>query len=222
MEDQKKLIFDHAIRTADMMVNMFGPRCEVAVHDFSDLQRSLIHIAGNVTSRKIGSPITDLVLNELRKDHADIKDIPSYRTQSSEGKIMKSTTVFLRDEDDKIIGALCTNYDISLLVEMGGEIDQFIDFQEDKNPSETFFNSVHDVIHDMVDQVVHSVNKAPSQMTMEEKIDCVGVLDEKGTFLIKGATEYVAHVLGVSKFTVYNYLNKVRSMNEYQIDENEV
>src|SRR5699024_7013038 len=179
MEDQKKLIFDHAIRTADMMVNMFGQRCEVAVHDFSDLQRSLIHIAGNVTSRKIGSPITDLVLNELRKDHDDIKDIPSYRTQSSKGKIMKSTTVFLRDEAHKIIGALCTNYDISLLMEMGGEINHFIDFEEDKNPSETFYNSVQDVIQDMVDQVVQRVNKAPSQMTMEERVDCVRKLDDR-------------------------------------------
>ncbi|UOQ94256.1 PAS domain-containing protein [Halobacillus shinanisalinarum] len=218
------MIFDHAIRTADMMVNMFGPRCEVVVHDFSDLQRSLIHIAGNVTSREIGSPITDLVLNELRKNHEDIKDIPGYRTQSSKGQIMKSTTVFLRDEDNKIIGALCTNYDISLLMEMGGEIEHFIDFQEDKQTkhiSETFFKSVHDVIQDMVDQVISRYNKAPIQMTMEEKVHCVGELDEKGTFLIKGATEYVAHVLGVSKFTVYNYLNKVRSMNEYKVNENE-
>src|SRR5699024_184900 len=142
--------FDHAIRPADTMVNMSGRRCEAGVHDFSDFQRSLIHITGNITPRKIVSSITDVLLNELTKDHADIKDITSYRTQSYERKIMKSTTVFLRDEDDKIIGALCTNYDISLLVEMGGEIDQFIDFQEDKNPSETFFNSVHDVIHDMV------------------------------------------------------------------------
>lgn len=219
MEKKNKLIFDHAIRTADMMVNLFGSNCEVAVHDFSDLQKSLIHIAGNVTSRKIGSPITDLVLNELRKEHEDIKDIPSYRTQSSDGKIMKSTTVFLRDEKDYIIGALCTNYDIGHLIRIGGEIEEFIDFEKDKTPSETFFHSVHDVIQDMVDQVIQQANKVPIQMTMEEKIECVGQLDEKGAFLVRGATEYVAHVLGVSKFTVYNYLNKIRSMNEYQVDE---
>ncbi|MDY0409202.1 transcriptional regulator [Virgibacillus soli] len=219
MKEKDKLIFDHAIRTANMIVDLFGPRCEVAVHDFSDLQRSLIHIAGNVTHREIGSPITDLVLNELRKEQEDIEDIPSYRTQSKEGHVLKSTTVFLRDEDNKIIGALCTNYDISLLMEFGGEIDTFIDFQQDKQPVETFYHSVQDVTHDMVNQVLLRYKKAPSQMSMEEKIDCVSELDKKGTFLIKGATEYVAHVLGVSKFTVYNYLNKVRSMQEYLIDQ---
>lgn len=218
MEEKNKLIFDHAIRIADMMVEMFGSRCEVAVHDFTNLQQSLIYIAGNVTSRKIGSPITDLVLNELRKEPADIKDIPSYRTQSKEGNVMKSTTVFLRDEENKIIGALCTNYDISLFMQLGGEIAEFVDFQEEKQPSETFFNSVHDVIHEMVHQVLNRFKKAPSDMTMEEKVEVVGELDERGTFLIKGATEYVAQALGVSKFTVYNYLNRVRSMNEYSVD----
>lgn len=220
MEVKDKLIFDHAIRTADMIVNMFGTRCEVAIHDFSDLKRSLIHIAGNVTCREIGSPITDLVLNELRKDGKDIKDIPSYRTQSAEGNIMKSTTVFLRNEQNKIIGALCTNYDISLLMEMNGEIEEFINFDEEKQPSETFFTSVYDVIHEMVDQVLDQFKKAPSQMTMEEKIESVKQLDSKGAFLIKGSTEYIAHALGVSKFTIYNYLNKIRSKNEYDINEN--
>ena len=219
MRAKNKLIFDHAIRTADMMVNMFGSKCEVAVHDFSDLQHSLIHIAGNVTSRKIGSPITDLVLNELRKEHKDIKDIPSYRTQSTEGHIMKSTTVFLRNEEDEIIGALCTNYDISLLMEMNGEIDEFINLGEEKQPSETFFTSVQEVIHEMVDQVLDQFRKAPAQMTMEEKIESVEQLDDKGAFLIKGSTDYIAQALGVSKFTVYNYLNKIRSKNEYDISE---
>lgn len=201
-----------------MMVDMFGPKCEVAVHDFSDLQHSLIHIAGNVTSRKIGSPITDLVLKELNKKDSAIEDIPSYRSQSSSGKIMKSTTVFLRDEENQIIGAFCTNYDISFLMEMSGEIQQFTYSSEenkDEYISETFFKSVHDVIHDMVDQVILSLNKAPLQMTMEEKVHCVRLLNDKGVFLIKGATEYVAQTLSVSKFTVYNYLNKIRTEDEY-------
>lgn len=63
MEAKDKLIFDHAIRIADMLVEMLGSKCEVAVHDFLDLQRSLILLLGNVTSREIGSPITDLVFN---------------------------------------------------------------------------------------------------------------------------------------------------------------
>jgi predicted transcriptional regulator YheO len=208
-----------AIRTADMLVKMFGSRCEVAVHDFKNLKKSLIHLAGNVTERKIGSPITDLVLKELAKPEEDIRDIPNYKTQSTKGQIMKSSTVFLRNQDQKPVGALCINYDISLFMQFGGEIEEFIHFNNTESQTENFYSTVQDVIHGMVEEVLHGFKKAPSIMTIDEKVDCVRILEQKGTFLIKGATEYVAHALGVSKFTVYNYLQKIRSMNDYQLGE---
>lgn len=204
---------------ADMLVKMFGTRCEVAVHDFADLKKSLIHIAGNVTERKLGSPITDLVLNELAKQPKDVEDIPNYKTQSKKGNVMKSATVFLRDLEGKVIGALCLNYDISLLMQFGGELEEFLQFDEQQVKSESFFTSVQDVIQEMVEQVLHGFKKAPSLMSLEEKVECVRQLEEKGTFLIKGATDYVATALGVSKFTIYNYLQKIRTMNEFQTEE---
>ncbi|MFP7296113.1 transcriptional regulator [Neobacillus niacini] len=217
MKTSDQHVFNLAIRTADMLVKMFGSRCEVAVHDFSDLKKSLIYIAGNVTGRKIGSPITDLVLNELVKQKSEIKDIPNYKTQSSKGIIMKSSTVFLRDSKEKVIGALCMNYDISLLMQFDREIEDFISFEETK--SESFYSTVQDVIQNMVDQVLREFKKAPSAMNLEDKIECVRLLEEKGAFLIKGSTEYLASVLGVSKFTIYNYLQKIRTQNEYHIEE---
>ncbi|NHN31091.1 hypothetical protein G9U52_14725 [Paenibacillus sp. S3N08] len=202
-----------------MLVKMFGSRCEVAIHDFSNLEKSLIHIAGKITDREIGSPITDLVLQELRKPPTQIQDMPNYKTQSKKGNIMKSSTVFLRDNHDVVIGALCMNYDISLMLQLEGEMEDFITFDDSQKKSESFYSSVHDVIEGMVDQVLQGFKKSPSLMTMEEKIESVRILEEKGAFLIKGSTEYLAIVLGVSKFTVYNYLQKIRTHNEYHLDE---
>jgi predicted transcriptional regulator YheO len=212
-------VFDLAIRTADMLVKMFGKRCEVAVHNFENLEKSLIHLAGSVTNRTVGSPITDLVLHELNKPTSEIKDIPNYKTQSNKGVIMKSSTVFLRDDKDKVIGALCINYDISLFIQTGGEIESFIRFDEEQIKTENFSSSVHDVIHGMVEHVLHGLKKAPSVMSMEEKVECVRQLEERGTFLIKGSTEYIANALGVSKFTIYNYLQKIRTHNEFNLEE---
>lgn len=219
MREDHKPIFDLAIRTADMLVKMFGTRCEVAVHDFKNFKKSLIHLAGDVTGREIGSPITDLVLKELAKYQTDVQDIPSYKTQTKKGNVLKSATIFLRDHEHKVIGALCINYDISLLMQFGGEIEEFINFDDQQEKTESFFTSIQDVTHEMVEQVLHGFKKAPSLMTLEEKVECVRQLEEKGTFLIKGATDYVATVLGVSKFTIYNYLQKIRTMNEFQTEE---
>jgi predicted transcriptional regulator YheO len=215
----RNIIFEHAIRTADLLVKMFGPRCEVAVHDFSNLEQSLIHLDGSVTGRKIGSPITDLVLQELNKPHHEVKDIPNYQTTSSKGNVMKSSTVFLRDDNDQIIGALCINFDLTLLIQLGMEVQDFIFFDHEITKTENFYSSVHDVVEGMVKEVIQTFNKPAGQLDMDEKIECVRKLEDRGAFLIKGSTDYLATVLNVSKYTVYNYLQKIRMQNEYEKKE---
>ena len=50
-------------------------------------------------------------------------------------------------------------------------------------------------------------------MSMEEKIQLVRILEDQGVFQIKGVINQVALLLGVSNFTVYNYLKKIRAAN---------
>ena len=47
-------------------------------------------------------------------------------------------------------------------------------------------------------------------MQKEDKLTIVENLEQKGIFDVKGAVEYVAERLGVTNFTVYNYLKTVR------------
>lgn len=49
-------IFANAVRVAGMVARTLGPFCEVAVHDFSDMQHSLIHLEGSLTGRRVGAP----------------------------------------------------------------------------------------------------------------------------------------------------------------------
>jgi predicted transcriptional regulator YheO len=211
MDAENTVVFDQAIRTADILVEMLGSRCEVAVHDFSNLDQSLIYLAGTLTDRKIGSPITNLVLKELKKDPHEINDIPNYKTVSKKGLVMKSSTVFLKNDEGEVIGAMCINIDISLMMQVAKELSDFIGFEETQGTRESFYSSVNEVIEDMVNSVIEGFNKPSNLLDMDEKIECVRILEEKGTFLIKGSTDYVASVLGVSKFTIYNYLQKIRT-----------
>lgn len=219
MKKRNQTIFDQACRTADTLVAMFGQRCEVAIHDFSNLEESLFYLKGNLTNRKKGAPITDLVLQELKKADHEIEDITNYETVLKNGSVLKSSTIFLRDSTNHVIGALCINYDISLLIQLGGEIGDLLKFNKTEPKTENFHSSVHEVVEDMVNAVLQDFAKAPTLLEMEEKIDCVSKLEEKGTFLIKGSVEYLSEVLGVSKFTIYNYLKKIRAEKEYAIKE---
>nr|WP_315988792.1 helix-turn-helix domain-containing protein [Desulforamulus aquiferis] len=53
---------------------------------------------------------------------------------------------------------------------------------------------------------------------MEDKIRFVAALEQRGAFLIKGSVDYIATVLGVSKYTVYNYLQKIRSAEGFNLN----
>ncbi|RYD05326.1 hypothetical protein N752_09785 [Desulforamulus aquiferis] len=71
----EKGIFKNLIRIAQVMADTFGRNCEVAVHDLANLDKSLIYIAGNITKRKPGAPITDLVVRVLHQEGDQAQDM---------------------------------------------------------------------------------------------------------------------------------------------------
>ncbi|CCO08840.1 helix-turn-helix transcriptional regulator [Desulforamulus hydrothermalis] len=212
-KEKNDIIFTNLIRIADTIAQNFGKNCEVAVHDLSNLDKSLIYIAGDITHRQPGAPITDLVVKVLHQEGDRARDMVGYKSITKEGRILKSSTTFIRNGAGKIIGALCINFDITDFQHMQATVGDLINltYQGEDEKKETFASTVHETIDVLVAQASEIVGKPPATMSMEEKIKFVATLEQKGAFLIKGAVDYIATVLGVSKYTVYNYLQKVRS-----------
>jgi hypothetical protein len=71
-----------------------------------------------------------------------------------------------------------------------------------------------EVAHD-IDWYLSSVQRdlgAPlGRLDREDKQRAVKLLNERGAFQLRRSVEQVAEVLGVSRFTVYNYLNRPES-----------
>ena len=55
------------------------------------------------------------------------------------------------------------------------------------------------------------IGKQPISMSKEEKIKLIQLLEYQGVFLLRGAVDFLAKSLGISKYTVYNYLKEIRS-----------
>jgi hypothetical protein len=53
-----------------------------------------------------------------------------------------------------------------------------------------------------------------AELGRKEKQDVVRVLEERGAFALRHGVETVASALGVSRFTVYNYLNRENPARE--------
>jgi len=66
-------------------------------------------------------------------------------------------------------------------------------------------------VHGTLDRLIGAVEAelgAPlAELSREDKQRAVRLLDERGAFQLRKSVEELADVLGVSRFTVYNYLN---------------
>ncbi|MDI9461847.1 MAG: PAS domain-containing protein, partial [Bacillota bacterium] len=194
----------------------FGPNCEVVLHDLSRPRTSIIKIENNtVTGRKIGDGITGLVWNVLRSPDFSDDMLVNYRYVTPDGKAIKATTILIRDDNRKVIGALCINFDLTSFYKAKKAFDEFIASNEIAVPGEKTVEidnaDVVDILDYLVSKTIEEYGKLPEQMSREDKIQVVGYLDDKGLFRIKGSVNWVAEKLGTSRYTIYNYLEAARA-----------
>lgn len=203
-------ILQRYIPMVEGIAQTFGQHCEVVLHDFSLLPNSIIAIAnGHVTGRSIGSPITEFSLNMVKKGNGE--DIINYTGKSFDGKVLKSSTFFIKDDNEKTIGCYCINIDLTELYSAKLVIDNMMYVQtETHDPQELDSNHVNEVLNDIVSKTVEHAGKPVVYMTKEEKVAVVRALNTQGAFLVKGAIDYVAKVLCVSRYTIYNYLDEIK------------
>ena len=203
------------------IAQMFGKNCEVLLHDLSRPRNSIVEIEnGHVTGRKIGGPITDFALSIWRKGGYGKKKedkITNYRTKTKDGKILRSSTVFIRDNQKKIIGCLCINYDLTEYLMFNRIVEELcttVDLDKAQEETETFSSDVDEVLKNIIDQAIEKIGKPVHLMQKEDKLRVAKTVDEKGGFLIKGAINQIANELSISRYTVYNYIEELKSKNK--------
>jgi predicted transcriptional regulator YheO len=203
----------------DGIAGTFGPRCEVVLHDLRNLDRSIVKIAnGHVTGRSVGGSITDQGLKDLRKGTDDL--ILNYRSVTSQGRPLKSTTIVFRDRRGKPTAAICINLDITDILAFNNQIQNMFGTAEagpEEKQSETFEKDVASTLDKMAGKAIHAIGKQMQSLSKEERIDIVRDLDTQGFFLIKGAIKVLASKLKLSKFTIYNYLDEIKSHDETEV-----
>ncbi len=69
---------------------------------------------------------------------------------------------------------------------------------------------LHGALGRMIEQVEDELGARLPDLSREGKQRAVRLLDERGAFLLRRSVEDVADALGVSRITVYNYLNAIR------------
>src|SRR5215203_4420560 len=68
---------------------------------------------------------------------------------------------------------------------------------------------LHGALDRLIDTVEAELGAPLPSLSREDKQRAVRLLDEKGAFILRRAVEDVADAMGVSRITVYNYLNAI-------------
>lgn len=194
----------------------FGSSCEIAIHDLKtkDLEKSIVYIEnGHISNRQIGDGPSGIVLETLQSDPSTIHDKLSYLTKTEDGRILKSSTFYIRDNDGSISYIFSLNYDITAFTAASTAIQSLI-ATKDKLPDLTgdsprqITHNVNELLDLLIEQAVAKVGKPVAMMNKDDKVAVVQYLDHAGAFLITKSGDKVSSYLGISKFTLYSYMGK--------------
>jgi len=196
------------------IAQQFGPNCEVVVHDLdsNDPEHSIVAIEnGQVSGRRVGDGPSHVVLEALRGDASHLEDRLAYLTKTEDGKILKSSTLYIRDDDGRAIGIFAINYDITLMLSMENMLKGFTAARTPEKEPEQITRSVSDLLDELIEQSVKVVGKPVQLMTKDDKVKAVRFLNDTGAFLITKSGDRVCKFFGISKYTLYSYIDEAKS-----------
>lgn len=196
----------------------FGSSCEVVLHELSErsANHSIVAIEnGHVSGRKVGDGPSHVVLEQLGQEDPDAQDHIGYLTRTPDGKLLKSTSIYIRDNEGKIAAILGINFDISTLQMFENALHEIIspDTREQKEPERITLN-VTDLLDDLIRQADELIGKPPALMTKDDKVRAIRYLNHSGALMITKSGDKIARHFGISKYTLYSYLDNGKTGGE--------
>lgn len=199
------------------LADYLGPGYELILHNLESYENSVIAIAnGHYTGRKVGAPITNMALNVLKDiEENGSDDNVTYFTTNKNNKPMKSTTITIRGEKNKIIGLLCINFylDIPFSDIVRNLSQNAVDPASEKTVNEEFFEDSRQLMAHMIDSTKSAVMEDTSVISSNKNKVIISRLHEKGIFDFKDSVQFVADTLNISKNTVYLHLRNLNCEN---------
>lgn len=209
LTEKEKLTLSSYKVLVDGLADYLGNGYEIILHSLEDMEKSVIKIVnGHYTGRTEGSPITNFALSMLEtlKKNNDKKAL-SYFNRDKNGVMMKSTTIPITGEADRIIGLLCINFYTNL--PLSEVLAKFMPNDSNLHIAESFSDNIDDVIISALEEARTKVLSNPKISTSNRNKEIISLLSEKGIFNLKDSVVKVASFMGISKNTVYLHLRNI-------------
>lgn len=204
-----------------MLGSIVGPHVEVVLHDLTTPEASVAALAnGHISNRKVGAsilegPREDQGFTRLSEE-LDTRGVAvhtvvdGYATVTGDNRRLRSATVIFRDGAGEPFGALCLNADMSQFEMAHAWLGQLLQPLQPTNTTATGKPELDVLMREIISDAVRRTGKPLAMMSKVEKISAVRAMQQRGLFIVKGGVEHAAGALGVSRYTIYNYLEALR------------
>lgn len=198
----------------DLMEQHLGYSCEIVLHDLTgDYDKTIVDIRnGHITGRRVGDCGSNLGLEVLRGTVVDGERY-NYITHTPDAKVLRSSSMYMRDDAGRVVGALCVNTDITQSVKYEQYLHEMnnMNLERAAKSPEVFARDVRQLLEHLLEEGERLVGKSAADMNREDRVNFLSYLDKQGAFLITRSGERVCEFLGISKYTLYATLDKLRN-----------
>ncbi|WP_417760129.1 helix-turn-helix transcriptional regulator [Shewanella sp.] len=225
---ERQLVLSTLKTVVELLEHVLSNNVEVVLHDMTLPESSVIALAnGHVTGRALGDSILagpkgDVGFTEAFKklnEHGDHNSvIASYHTVAKSGLALHSSTAIFRDSDGIPYAALCFNSDMTIPQAAYSWLSKMLN--KDITPISKTASAQHQpaqvdtLMEDIIDSAINAHAKPLAQFSKEDKIAAVATMQSNGIFVVRGGVNRAAKALGVTRFTIYNYLDELKKRSQ--------
>ncbi|QMR46853.1 PAS domain-containing protein [Citrobacter freundii] len=195
----------------DALRSTLAANTEVVLHDLTNPKSSVVSIVnGHVSGRKQGDGLLDGpdddtgFLGLLEPANC----VPSlvfkdYKTKTTTGKELNSASTIYYSSKGVPLVAFCINVDFEAVNRLRIGLDGLL-----PPPQREPRILEEDIPTQSLDDILSQFRQTGAESNIQYRKRVVSELSAMGFFKIKGSVNQVANALGVSRFTIYNYLEK--------------
>lgn len=197
----------------DFLADYLGENTEVVLHDVQDVEHSIIKIRnGHINDRKVNDPITDFALKTLKNASDDKGYKANYIGLSTDNKRLKCATLFIKDDNSKIIGMLCVNTLVEDIIAATELISSMmLNINTINHHEEQFGQNLDDMTNSIIGTTLAKYDHNVHDLSSHDKQEIIKELNDEGLFLLKGSIPKTAEALNISSPSVYRLIKKVKS-----------
>ncbi|MCR4710801.1 MAG: helix-turn-helix domain-containing protein [Clostridia bacterium] len=205
----------------DMLYAQFGETCNITLYSISNGKGKVVGTRGNMLAEQIGDPMPDYILKEYPEAKRTPQKAFGFINRQVPGFLLRTSLKFITGENDELIGCLSISHNLMQIKMIMSFLEEFYrsdSYLKENEPAAdpTAITSVQDFVSRTIDTFMNERLGGSdfARLPRIEKLKLIEELERKGIFQVKGSVEIIAKKVSLTKFSIYNYLDEIRTGDE--------